>query len=155
MALRSKHGLLPDHGPFVLSVSDPPVGYQELTGRTDDAVHPCRRTPPRLSELQAAIWISTLCTRAIHLSHWHISIKKPLDAYRTPAGFYLLPTPILFTQLPSVMVSTAIDIEQSSLSQRAVGARTSSEFESEKVELNDGQSSSEENPGEAWQPEDA
>ena len=53
------------------------------------------------------------------------------------------------------MASTAIDVEQSSLSQRAVGARTSSEFESEKVELNDGQSSSEENPGEAWQPEDA
>jgi len=53
------------------------------------------------------------------------------------------------------MASTAIDVEQSSLHQRAVGAHISSEFENEKAGSNDGQSSSEENPGNAWRPEDA
>jgi len=53
------------------------------------------------------------------------------------------------------MATTATDVEQSSLSQHAVGARASSDYESEKVVFNDGQSSSEEKVGEVWKPEDA
>ncbi|KAF9652330.1 OPT superfamily oligopeptide transporter [Thelephora ganbajun] len=53
------------------------------------------------------------------------------------------------------MASTAIDVEQSSLNQRAVGAQPSLDYENEKTGFNDGQSSSEEKPGKVWRPEDA
>lgn len=53
------------------------------------------------------------------------------------------------------MASTAIDIEQSSLNHRVVGAQASEEFGNEKAGFSDNQSSSGHNPGQAWQPEDA
>jgi len=53
------------------------------------------------------------------------------------------------------MASTAIDVEQGSLNQRAVDTQASSEFENEKVGFVDDQSSSGEKPGKAWRPEDA
>ena len=53
------------------------------------------------------------------------------------------------------MASIAIDLEQGSLNQRAVDAQASSEFENEKVDLNDGQYSGGENPEKVWQPADA
>lgn len=53
------------------------------------------------------------------------------------------------------MASTAIDVEQISLNQRAVGAQASLESENEKEGFNDGKSSSQEKPENVWQPEDA
>lgn len=52
------------------------------------------------------------------------------------------------------MASTAIDVEQGSLNQRAVDTQASSDFENEKVGSADDRSS-EEKPGKAWRPEDA
>ena len=52
------------------------------------------------------------------------------------------------------MASTAVDVEQSSLSQRVVVTRTSS-YEGEKAAYNDGQSSGEDDSEKVWRPEDA
>ena len=53
------------------------------------------------------------------------------------------------------MASTAIDIEQSNLSQRVVGPQVSADFEDEKGGFADGLSSNEEKPSSVWQPQDA
>ena len=73
------------------------------------------------------------------------SIQKVPDGHRGSAPFTLSP----------VMASTAIDVEQSSLNHRVVGAQPSLEFGNEKAGFNDSPSSSEHSPGTAWRPEDA
>ena len=53
------------------------------------------------------------------------------------------------------MASTAIDVEQTSLNQRSVLARVSSDYESEKAVYNDARFSGEGESEKVWQPEDA
>lgn len=64
--------------------------------------------------------------------------------------------PLLPTLRPvsSIMVPTVIDVERSRLSQRVVVTQASSNYEKEKASSNDGHSSDDE-PGNVWQPEDA
>jgi len=99
-------------------------------------------TGQSIPQKSTIIWVSAL-------------FKNPPDPWQTPVGSGLLSIPIHSTQVSSVMASTAIDVEQSSLNQRPVVAQTSSGFESEKAGFDDGQSFSEETPEKVWQPEDA
>jgi hypothetical protein len=53
------------------------------------------------------------------------------------------------------MASTALDIEQGSLNQRSVNVQILPDYEDEKAGFVDGGFHSEENPENAWRPQDA
>lgn len=53
------------------------------------------------------------------------------------------------------MTSTAVDVEQSSLNQRSANAQVSLDDHHEKTGFVGEESRSEENPGNAWGPQDA